>query len=137
MAENNKKNGNGFGTAMGVGMGIAALAGAYFLYGSKDAPKNRKKVKSWMLKAKGDVLARLEKAKEVNEEKYHQVLADVMTRYEKMKDVDTSELRALWKDLEGHWKHIKKELEASEKSVRKAPKAAKKTVKRAKKATKK
>ena len=38
-----------------------AAAGTYFLYGSKDAKKNRKAVKSWALKAKAEVLEALEK----------------------------------------------------------------------------
>ena len=44
--------------AAGVGLTAAAVAaaGAYFLYGSKDADKNRKTVKSWGLKAKAEVL---------------------------------------------------------------------------------
>ena len=49
---------------LGIGLTAAAVAaaGAYFLYGSKDANKNRKTVKSWMLKAKAEVLEQLEKA---------------------------------------------------------------------------
>ena len=54
---------------IGVGLTTAAVAavGAYFLYGSKDAPKNRKKVKSWALKAKGEVLEVLEKAEKIEQ----------------------------------------------------------------------
>jgi hypothetical protein len=45
----------------GIAAGVAAAAlGAYFLYGSKDAKKNRAKVKGWMLKARGEVLEQLE-----------------------------------------------------------------------------
>ena len=53
-----------------VGLGLAAItaaaaAGAYFLYG-KDGAKNLKKIKSWSLKAKAEVLEKLEKAKDIS-----------------------------------------------------------------------
>ena len=51
---------------VGIGVGLTAAAvaaaGAYFLYGSKNAAQNRTKVKSWMLKAKAEVLEKLEQA---------------------------------------------------------------------------
>lgn len=134
MAKKTQKD-TGIGAAVGIGVGLAALAGAYFLYG-KDGAKNRKKIKSWTLKAKGDVLARLEKMKDVSEEKYQAVVGEVMKKYEKMKDVDVSELEMLGKDMMGHWKNIKKELDASAKTVKKTPKATKKVVTAAKKAAK-
>lgn len=131
-----KKNEAGLGTAIGLGVGLAALAGAYFLYG-KDGAKNKKKIKSWMLKAKGDVLSKLEKMKDVSEEKYQGVVGEVVQKYGKMKDVDTGELEMLARDLQGHWKNIKKELDASAQSVKKAKPAIKKAAKDVKKAVKK
>ena len=130
-----KKDGSNLGAAI-LGVGLATLAGAYFLYG-KDGGKNKKKIKSWMLKAKGDVLSKLEKMKDVSEDKYQGVVADVMTKYEKMKDVDTNEAQMLARDLQSHWKNIKKELEAGAKKVKKAQPAMKKIAKDAKKAVKK
>ena len=53
---------------LGIGVGLTAAAvaaaGAYFLYGSKGAAKNRKVVKSWAIKAKGEVLEAIEKAED-------------------------------------------------------------------------
>src|SRR4051812_38556819 len=48
----------------------AAAIGAYYLYGHKDSKKHRAKVKSWMLKAKGEVLEELEKVQDVTESAY-------------------------------------------------------------------
>ncbi len=46
----------GMGTAAaGIGAALAAAAGAYWLYGAKDAAKHRKLAKSWMLKASPEV----------------------------------------------------------------------------------
>ena len=53
---------------LGIGLTAAALAaaGTYFLYGSGGAEKNRTKVRSWMLKAKAEVLEALEEAKHLS-----------------------------------------------------------------------
>ncbi len=111
--------------AIGAGVAtIAALAAAgYFLYGSKDGAKNRKKVRGWMLKAKGEVLEGVEKLKDVTEEQYAMVVDKVGTKYKAVKNIDPAEVEAMVKELRGHWKNIKK-------SISPAPK--KKAVKKAK-----
>ena len=52
------------GQKVGIGIGVSATmlaaVGGYFLYGAKDAKKNRKTVNSWMLKAKAEVLEGIE-----------------------------------------------------------------------------
>lgn len=95
--------------AAGVGALLAAAAGAYFLYGSKDAAKNRKKITGWALKAKGEVLEQIEKAKtELSEEKYHEIIDKVERKYRALKEVENKELEEVMKDLKKHWKNIKK-----------------------------
>ena len=136
MATNKKTDSHDLDLALGIGVGLAALAGAYFLYG-KDGTKRRKKITSWMLKAKGEVLQKIEKMKDVSEETYQDAVQTVMKKYEKLKDVDKTELEALAKDLQGHWKNIKKEIEASTKTVKKGKKVVKKTTKKAVKSIKK
>jgi len=113
----NKSNSNatGTGTAIKVGAGIAALAaaaaGAYYLYGSSAGKVNRKAVKSWMLKAKADVMDEMEKMKEVNEGAYKEVIAKVAKKYKDIKNMDQAELASLVGSLQGHWKDIKSEIE--------------------------
>ena len=113
MANNNHANGNTMKKAAEVGVGLAAVAvaaaGAYFLYG-KGGAKNRKKVKSWMLKARAEVLEGLEKAKEINEKTYKKVVADVTRRY---KNVDKKELADMARELTGHWRSISKQIMAT------------------------
>jgi uncharacterized protein HemX len=103
------------GTAIGVGVGIAALAaaaaGAYFLYGSADSRSNRKAVKSWMLKAKADVMDEIENMKEVNEDAYKKAVAKIGKKYQEIKGMDKEELAELVASLQGHWKDIKAEIE--------------------------
>ncbi len=102
------------GAKVAVGAGLAALAvagiaGAYFLYG-KDGAKNRKKVKTWALRAKADVMDKLEKSKVVTEENYHMIVDGAISKYAKLKHVAPEELAALSKELKSHWKSIKAEL---------------------------
>jgi hypothetical protein len=110
-----KKGGVGEKTAVGVGI-IAAIAGAYFLYGSKDAAKNRKKIRGWTLKAKGEVLEKLEKMQDATEAEYGSIVDAVMRKYSAIKSIDTAEVDSLGKDLKRHWKNFTKEV----KKVKKA-----------------
>ncbi len=108
------------GSGLGLALAAAAAAGIYFLYGSNDAKKNRKAVKGWTLKAKGEVLEKLENLKgELTEENYHKIVDSVTSKYKDRKE----DAEALVKDLKGHWKSIKKHVGG-------ASSATKKTVKK-------
>ena len=110
-----KKHNLGKDILLGAGLVAvaAAAAGTYFLYGSKNAPKNRKMVKAWSLKAKGEVLEKLEKLKEVNEEVYHNIVDQVSAKYETLKNIDKKDVMAFADELKKHWKGIEKEVKAS------------------------
>jgi len=110
-----KKKGMSKGSKEAIGLGVAAIAaaaaGAYYFYGSKDAKKNRKTVKSWMLHAKAEVMSEIEKMKVVNEGAYKEAVAKVIKKYKAMKGMDRAELAALVATLQGHWKDIRREIE--------------------------
>lgn len=89
---------------------VAAVAGAVFLYGTEAGKKKRKQIKSWTLKAKGEVLEKLEKAKEVNEQVYHDVVNAVAKKYEQVKTIDLNEVAEFATELKKHWKNIKSSL---------------------------
>lgn len=95
---------------LGVGLTATALAavGGYFLYGSKDAAKNRKKAKSWMLKAKAEVLEGLESAKHMTEEEYEALVQNVVKGYKTAKKGSARELVDFAKDMHGQWKEIER-----------------------------
>ena len=101
-----KKGGGGKLTAALIG----AAAAGYYLYGPKGAA-NRQKVKSWSLKAKAEVLEKLEKAKEVSDASYAKHVDTVTAKYAKMKSVGKVEAAKLNKELKGHWGAIKKTAE--------------------------
>ena len=117
-----KKSGNEAGKVAAVAaLAVAGVAGAYFLFG-KNAPKRRKQVKSWVLKAKAEVLEKLEKAKEVSEDQYHAIVDAVGAKYANLKDTTPEEIVELGKELRTHWKSIKKDLtpkKAVKKSIKK------------------
>lgn len=135
---------------MGIGVGLTAAAvaaaGTYFLYGSKNAAQNRRKVKSWMLKAKAEVLEGLEKAEQMSEREFNQLVESVGKSYAQLKDASQADIAAFKREMKEHWPNIVKEGKAiasdaveSSKEVKKtAKKKVKKTAKKvAKKASKK
>ncbi|MFA5009431.1 MAG: hypothetical protein WC534_02515 [Candidatus Paceibacterota bacterium] len=94
------------GTAVAVGVGIAvASAAAYLLFGDK-GKKNRKALRGWAIKMRGEIIEKLEKIKEVTEPVYNQVVDTVSARYAKAKDIDKKELEELVADIRKHWKAI-------------------------------
>ena len=117
-----KKQESGVAVAVGLGALAALSAGAYFLYGTKEGAKKRVKIKGWMLKAKGEVLEKMESLKDVNEETYNNVLSSVMKKYEGLKNVDQGEVAELVTDLKKHWKNIKKHLDEATKPKKVAAK---------------
>jgi hypothetical protein len=125
-----KKNQHEGHPGLGLALAAAAAAGIYFLYGSKDAPKNRKVVSGWVLKAKGEVLEKMEQVKgELTEENYHKIVDGVMEKYRKVKKDHGDDIDVLVKDMKSHWKNIKKHMGGTPAPVKK--KAAKKAVKKA------
>lgn len=109
---------------------VATAAGAYYIATNKNSKKQIQKVKGWALKAKGEILEKLEAFKEVDEEMYHKVVATVMKKYKNVKNIDTSELTMVAKELGGHWDKIKKELTvAGKKTAKSAVSVAKKAKK--------
>jgi len=125
------KNNNSNHTAGKVVAGLtvlAAAAGAYFLYGTDAGKRQKTKIKGWALKAKGEIVEKLENLKEINQDKYEQIVDAVSARYQKLKNVDQGELLAMAKELKSHWKNIQKELTAGQKTVKRAAKKVKKAI---------
>lgn len=115
------------GLTVGLALGaIGAVAAGYFLYGPK-GEANRKKLKGWMLKAKGEVLEKLEKVKDsLDEETYNAIVDQAVAKYGKMKDVGMDNAMMLGGVLKKHWKGIKKDLSAAPKKSAKKKAAPKK-----------
>lgn len=108
--------------ASAVGIGLAAAAvGAWYLYG-KGGAQRRKKVRGWMLKAKGEILEQLENLKELNQASYNRIVDEVGSRYKQAKHIDPAEVATMISELKGHWQNIKKQLGAGTAKKRKVSK---------------
>ena len=105
-----KKKEMSTGQKVSIGFGLTAAAvsaaSAYFLYGSKKASQNRKKVKG--LKAKGEVLEALEKAEEITAEEYGALVDAASSAYSTVKNASASELKSFKKEMGEHWQNLQK-----------------------------
>lgn len=100
---------NGPGAALPIGIGIAAAAaaaagGAYWLYGSKHSAQHRRMAKSWMLKARAEVMEAIEKLDDIDKEKYMGIVQDVVGRY--AANASPAEVAAVMRDFKTAWSHI-------------------------------
>lgn len=96
------------GLGIGLTTAVVAAAGTYFIYGSKRAGKNRKAIKSWALKAKAEVLERLEQAKEMSQDEYEALLGTVVRAYTGVQDVTKGELKSFTTEMKDYWQAIEK-----------------------------
>ncbi len=108
----NKKSDISNAQKLGIGVGLTTAAvaavGAYFLYGSKDAAKNRKKVKSWALKAKGEVLEALENAEKITEGEFRELVDGVVATYAKGQKLTKRELAEFKAEMADNWQDLVK-----------------------------
>jgi hypothetical protein len=86
-------------------LAAAGVVGAYYFYG-KDAKKHQKKLKSWVLKFKAEVLEQLEVAKEMSEALYHTIIDTTATKFKEMNKIEHTEIDSLAEELKGHWQNI-------------------------------
>jgi len=92
---------------MSIGGIASVIAGAYYLYGSRDGEAKRKQISAWTLKMKGEVLEKIEKLKEVSEPKYKEIVKAVSAKYAK---IDKGELKKVVDELHNTWNKMKKEV---------------------------
>ena len=76
MAKKTTKGGSGAMKMAMLGASLAGLAAAYFFTGT-EGKKRQKHAKAWAIKMKGDVVERLETAREVSEPVYHKIIDTV------------------------------------------------------------
>lgn len=106
------------GAKAGLGLAaIAAAAGAYYFYGSKHAPANRKQMKGWMIKAKGELVEKMEKMKDISQANYEAAVKQITDKYGKLKDIDPADLQAMATDLKKHWKNISSQIKPTVKKA--------------------
>lgn len=106
MANKTKKGGSGAVELAVVGATLAGLAATtYFFFGPK-GKTHQKHAKAWAIKMKGDVVEKLEQAREMSEPAYQEIIDSVAVEYTKGKKASQEEIDALAQDLKKHWKTI-------------------------------
>jgi len=103
------------GAAVGIGVGIAAATAAAYLLFGPDGKKNRKIIKGWSVKMKGEIIEKFEKAKELTEPVYHQIVDEVSEKYSKLKSIDKEDLESVVEELKSNWKKIVKDAKPKKK----------------------
>jgi hypothetical protein len=120
------------GAAAGVAAAAAAAAaGAYWLYGAKDATKHRKLARSWMLKARAEMMDLVEKAQDIDRETYMQLAGEVAKRYAGVAGVTAAESQRLMKDLKSGWAYLQSQKKPAARKAKAVAKSAKKVAKKA------
>lgn len=82
------------------------------MYG-KNGAQNRKAIKGWMVKARGEVMERMEQLESVNEQNYRDIVDTVLRGYRSAKNASPVELAAAAAELKSHWKSIQRSLKAA------------------------
>ncbi len=129
-----KKVGNGaaVGIAAAAVISAATAAGAYWFYGAEHASKNRKQIKSWMLKARAEVLEQVEKISDIDKKAYLQLVDQVSQRYANVDGATSADLAHVQRDLKSAWQHVQRVRTEAKAALAKkvAAKAAKKPAKK-------
>lgn len=135
-SKNTKDNNHNIAIAAGItGLFASALLGAHFLFNTEKGKKSLKHLKSWSFKMKGELLEKLEKAKEIDEVMYSRIVDDLSAKYQKIKGMTVDEVSEITKELKSNWKKIKDEAKKTQllsrgQSTVKKPVAKKITVKK-------
>ena len=129
-----KKSSSAKKIGIGIGVVTAIAAGVYLLSGEK-GKKNRKKVASWVDRAKREVLAEMVKAEKISKSHYNKIVDKVMSQY---KVIDKAEALRMIKDMKSHWSNIADEVQEIKKVAEQTPeKIVKKPTKKSSKTSKK
>ncbi len=130
-SKNIKESNHNIAIAAGItGLFASALLGAHFLFNTEKGKKSLKHLKSWSFKMKGELLEKLEKAKEIDEATYTKIVDDLSAKYQKIKGMTVDEVSEITKELKSNWKKIKDEAKKTQllSGERSKPAAAKKAV---------
>lgn len=115
--ENNKMKKSHTGLIAGIAAALAA--GAVYFYGP-DGKERREKLQGWMVKAKGEVLEKLEDVEEITKEKYEEIVDASVTKFTAEKEKRKEQAEVLREDLKGHWEAIRRRVEEEGENLREA-----------------
>jgi len=113
--KNVSKKGLSTGEVVGIGATVAALGAAAYIMFGPEGKKNKKAIKGWVVKMKGEIIDKLEDAKEITEPVYHQIIDSVSAKYAKVKKIDPKDLEIAVADVKKHWKTMMKDMKPKKK----------------------
>jgi len=105
-AKQTKKDEGSTGTVVAVGAGVIALAAASYFFFGPEGKKNRNNLKGWMVKMKGEVIEKMEDAKDMSEAAYEKIVDAVAAKYAKAGKISEAEIRLFAGILKQQWKGI-------------------------------
>lgn len=125
------KNSVSTGAIVAISAGVLALAaGSYYFFGP-EGKKNRGALKGWMIKMKGEIVEKMESAKEITEASYEKIVDAIAVKYGKTGKATEAEIRAFADSLKKQWKGFSRKAGVKSAPKKAAPKApAKKAVKK-------
>lgn len=128
---NNGKKGISTEAIVGISAGVVALAATSYYFFGPEGKKNRDKLKGWMIKMKGEIVDKLEDAKEVTESVYNQIVDSVAANYMKGGKVAEADVRAFVANLKRQWAGISRVSKAKKTTVGRQAGTAKARAKKA------
>ena len=106
-------------TGLIAGVAAALAAGAVYFYGP-EGERRRERLRGWVLRAKGEILEKIEDAGEVTQQQYNEIIDNVMQEFEKQKSERKPQIKALREELKADWKNIKARMEKKGEELREA-----------------
>lgn len=96
----------GKAAAFVAGVATAVAVGAYFFTGP-EGRRNRRRAEIWALRAKAELLERIEDAGDMTEAQYHRLVDEVTGNYEKLRRFSRERAAALSEEFKDHWDDMK------------------------------
>jgi gas vesicle protein len=116
------------GAIIGISAGVVAAAAATYFFFGPQGKKNRGKLKGWMIRMKGDIVEKMEQAKDLTEEAYHKIVDAAAQSYAK-EGISKDMVTEFAQNLKKQWKGFSKAKKASAKKA--VQKVVKKVAKKA------
>lgn len=105
MMHHHKNSGNSL-FAFIAGAATALALGGYFLYGPHGR-ENRKKLDRWVLRAKIDILDKMESVEDLTEEQYRNIVDEVTNRYASLKHVGQEKAARAGESFKRRWNEMR------------------------------
>lgn len=111
MTKTNISTGQKVAIATGItGLLVAATFGTHLLFHTKKGKQSLKHIKSWAFKMKAELLERIEKTKEINEEAFLRIVDELAEKYKKIKGMTVEEVHEISAELKSQWRKVQAEV---------------------------